>query len=133
MSINGTDVLIEVETSPGSGTFAAVGGLTDNTLSLSSEPIDISNKAYADFRELMDLNGPQSLDVSGSLTFTDNVNFQIMRVSALSKTILKYRINREGYLWAFSAKITSWVESAPDNDKLSVELTMLSSGVITDV
>ena len=132
MSINGTDVLIAIETAPGSGVFKGVGGLTDNVVTLNSYPIDISSKSFGDRRELMDLNGFQTLDVEGQIVFSDNEDFQMMRASALNKTILNYQIDRDGDVWSFGAKIVQWIESAPDNDKLVVTLSMQSSGDILD-
>lgn len=130
--LNGTDVALAVETTPGGATFAAVGGLITNSLTLNNGAIDITNKSSASWRELLDAEGLQTVDLSAEINFNTDANFEIMKASALAKTILNYQIDRGGSVIEGGFMISSWAETAPDNDKLTVSVSLLSSGPITE-
>lgn len=129
--LNGTDVALAVETTPGGAIFADVGGLVTNSFTLNNGGIDITNKSSASWRSLLAGEGLQSAELSAECIFNDDANFAIMKTSALDKTILNYEIDRGGEAIAGAFMITSWAESAPDNDKLTVSISLMSSGPIT--
>lgn len=131
-ALNGTDVALAVESAPASDTFNIVGGLTSNSTTFNNGAIDITNKSAASFRCLMDAEGLQSLDCTAEIIFSSDANFEIMRLSYLAKTILSYQIARDTLVLQFDGYITSWAETAPDNDKLTVSVSLQSSGPIVD-
>ena len=132
-TINGTDVQLAVEATPGGATFNAVGGLVTNSFTLNNGAIDVTNKSSASFREVMAGEGLQTLDLSAEVIFSTDANFAIVKQSALDKTILSYQVARGSEVLAVDLYITSFVETSPDNDKHSASISFISSGAITGI
>jgi len=132
-TINGTDVQLAVESTPGGGTFNAVGGLVTNSFTLNNGAIDVTNKSSASFREVMAGEGLQTLDMSAEVIFSTDANFAIVKQSALDKTVLSYQVARGAEVLAVDLYITSFVETSPDNDKQSASISFISSGAITGI
>ena len=130
--INGTDANLAVELIPAGGMFANVGGVMTNSTTFGNNPIDITNKSSASFRELLAGEGLQTLDITAEIVFNSDANFLLMKDSYLAKTILNYEIARGTDKLSFGAMIESWNETAPDNDKLTVSVSLQSHGPITD-
>ena len=125
--LNGTNVLVAVETTPGGGIFADIGGITTNSLTFNNGLIDITNKSSASFRELLAGEGLQSMDLSIECVFNTDANFAIMQAAALSKAALNYQIDRGGQIIDCACIIASWAE----NDKYTVSISLQSTGAIT--
>lgn len=130
--INGTDVGVAIDDA-GTGTFADIGGITTNSFTLNNGAIDITNKSSASFREIMDGEGLQSLDMNIEVIFSTDTAFQAMQDSAFAKSIKPYQTVRNSETIGFNGYITSFVETSPDNDKLTATVTIQSSGEITKV
>jgi TP901-1 family phage major tail protein len=131
--LNGTAVALAVETVPAGGTFLQVGGLLTNSFTLNNGSIDITNKSNSSWRNLLAGEGLQSVDISAELIFNSDANFTIVRAAAASKAALNYEIDRGGVTMTGAFYITSWAESAPDNDKLTVSVSMQSTGTVTGI
>ncbi len=131
--LNGTDVKLAVETSPGGATFADVGGLVSNALTLNNGAIDITNKSSASFREILAGEGLQSIDLTAEIIFSTDANFAIMKAGADSKAVLNYQIARDAEVIEGGFYITSWAETAADNDKVTVSVSLQSSDAWTGV
>ncbi len=93
-ALNGTDVALAVEATPGGAVFNAVGGLVSNSFTANSGAIDLTNKSSASWREIMAGEGLQSVDITAEIIFSDDTNFDLMKASASAKTILNYQIAR---------------------------------------
>ena len=128
--INGTDVGLAVEATPGGAVFADIGGITTNSMTYNNGAIDITNKSSAGWRELMDGEGLQAVDISAELVFNSDANFVIMEDYGLNQTIAGYQYARGGKTFTGDFKITSWAETSPDNDKLTVSTSLQSSGAV---
>ncbi len=132
-TFNGTDVALAVETTPGGASFANVGGLTSNAFTANNGAIDLTNKSSASWREIMDGEGLQTVDITAEIIFNDDSNFDIMKASATAKSILNYQVARGSDVVEGGFYITSWAETAPDNDKVTVSVSMQSSGPVTGI
>ena len=130
-ALNGTDVALAVEATPGGAVFNAVGGLVSNAFTANNGAIDLTNKSSASWREILAGEGLQSVDITAEIIFSDDTNFDLMKASASAKTILNYQIARGADVLEGGFYITSWAETAPDNDKLTVSVSMQSSGAVT--
>ena len=126
---SGTDVVLAID----DGGFTAVGGLMTNSFTLNNGAIDITSKDSASWRTLLDAEGLQGVDISGEIVFNSSSTFDLMRTSADTKTLEDYQIARGAAVMAGAFYITSWAESAPDNDKVTVSVSLQSSGVVTGI
>lgn len=128
---NGTKVFVAIEDSPGAATFSAVGGQTSHTLTLNNNPIDITNKSSASFRELLAGEGLQSLDLSLELQYNSDTAYQQLRGMAANKSQALFQIDVNGTIISGTFQVASFGETSPDNDKLSNTVSLLSSGSFT--
>jgi predicted secreted protein len=130
-ALNGTDVFVAIEDSIGGGTYTQVGGQSQHSITLNNNPIDITNKSSASFRELLDAEGIQSIDLTLDITYNTDAAYVLLRGYAGAKTLTGYRIT-VGALgnMDFDAMIASFGETSPDGDKLSNSITLQSSGTI---
>lgn len=130
-TVNGTDAGLAVEAIPAGGTFADIGGITTNGMTFNNGLIDITNKSSASWRELQVGEGLQSVDITAELLFNTDTNFAIMEASFLAKTALLYQYARGGKVFEGAFMIASWAESSPDNDKITVSVSLQSTDVVT--
>lgn len=128
--LNGTDVGLAIDVAD-NATFVDVGGITTNSFTLNNGAIDITNKSSASWRELLAGEGLQSVDISAEIVFNSDAAFVAMKTQALAKTLKDYQIARGAATLSGSFYITSWAESAPDNDKVTVSVSLQSSGAVT--
>jgi len=127
----GRDLLIKVETTPGGGTFATIGGLRDASISINQEQVDITDKASAPWRQLLADAGGKTIDISGSGQFTDDTNFQVMWDAFSAGDHINYQITSGAGDEFEGAFMVSAIErSGSYNDAENFSLTMNSSGTI---
>ena len=131
-ALNGTNVVLAIETAI-PDTYEAVGGLISNSTSGTNASIDITNKSSASWREILDGEGLQTMDISAECIFSTDANFALLKAAWLSKTITKFQIARGAEIIAGSFYVTAFNESSPDNDKVTASITMSSSGPVTGV
>ena len=75
----GSAMLLKIETS--TDTYATVGGLRSTSITMNDEAVDVTNKDSLGARTLLAGGGTQSLSVSGSGVFTDNLQEQAVRTA----------------------------------------------------
>lgn len=129
-TIDGTDAGLAVETTPGGGTYADMGGITTNSLTINNGVIDITNKSSAGWREIKAGAGLQAVDISLECIFNDETNFLIMEAANINQSLLGYQYARGGKTFTGTYKIVSWAETSPDNDKLTASISLQSSGEV---
>ena len=129
--LNGTDVKLAID-SADDQTFTDIGGLITYGFTLNNGAIDLTNKSSASFREIMDREGLQSLDLTAEVIFSSDAAFKAVKDAAFNKQIKDYQVARNGEVVACAAYITSFAETAPDNDKLTASISLQSSGPITE-
>ncbi|MCB1713001.1 MAG: phage major tail protein, TP901-1 family [Candidatus Riesia sp.] len=131
----GRSVLLKVETSPGGGTFATVGGQRSTGLTINNEIVDVTNKDDAGVRTLLAGAGVNSMSTTISGVFEDDSNMQLVRDSAQANTHLNYQIvfpgssNAQTFEGAFA--IASLEESGEYNGEVTYSITLESAGTIT--
>lgn len=129
-TIDGVDAGLAIETTPGGGIFADIGGITTNGMTINNGVIDITNKSSAGWREIHAGQGLQSVDMSLECVFNSEANFAIMADANLSQALLNYQYVRGGKSFTGAYKIASWAETSPDNEKLTVSVSLQSSGEV---
>jgi len=75
---NGSAMLLQVETTPGGGTFATIGGSTQHTLAINNEEVDVSDKDSSNWGETLAGAGNRSVVVTMNGWASDNANFAIL-------------------------------------------------------
>lgn len=128
--INGTNIGIGIDDA-GTGTFTNIGGINTQSFTLNNGAIDITNKTSQSYREILDGEGLQSLDLTIEVLFSSDTAFNAVKASALAKTIKPYQIDRGGQVLSINGYITSFAETHPDNDKATASISIQSSGAIT--
>lgn len=131
--IEGTDIGVAVETTPGGGIYANIGGISTSSFAFNHAIIDITNKSTAGWRSILPEAGLKTVDVSLECLFSSDANFDIMKAAFNTGALLNYQIARGGELITGAYKIASWSESYPDNDKVTVSVTLNSSDEVTIV
>ena len=129
--LNGSDVFLRVKTG---SQWLIIGGQLSHSQTKSNAAIDITCKQSGGFRDLMGGEGLQTMDVSSELIFSSDEAFDYIKETALNKSVNTFQVVRGALggtgdnVEEFNAMITSFVETSPDNDKVTASVTFLSSG-----
>lgn len=124
----GEDLTLEVETTPGGGTYALVGGASEHTLSINNESIDTTDKDANRWGEMKPY-GKRSLAVSMNGFVSDNANFAIIEAAVQSDTNLNYRLNYGNSKTVTGAfHISSFEYTGANNTAQTFSLSMESDG-----
>jgi len=91
-SQKGRLILIKVEAVAGSGTYINVGGLQSKSVKINNELVDVTNSDSNGFRKLLEGAGVNSIEVSGSGTFTDDLGADAVRSAAEDNEHLNFQI-----------------------------------------
>ena len=128
-ALNGTQVVLQLDVA---GTWETVGGQMTHTASFQTALIEITNKTSAQWRELLDGQGIQSMDLSLEITYTSEATYQSMRGYALDKSFRSYRIayGASTEYYEFEGQIQSIGDAAPDGDRLTSSLSLQSTGPV---
>lgn len=129
--LNGTGVYVLMDTTVGGSNHVQIGGQNSHTVTLNNNPIDITNKSSSSYRELIDGEGTQSLDLSLDLTFNSETTFESLRTLAGSKAQADFQVEISGSQMQFVGQVASWTDTSPDGDKFTASVTIQSSGSIT--
>ena len=129
-ALNGTQVILQVETA--ANVWDTVGGQMTHTANFQTALIEITNKTSAQWRELLDGQGIQSMDLSLEITYTSEATYQLMRGYALAKSTESYRIvyGTSTDYYTFTGMIQSIGDAAPDGDRLTSSLSLQSTGPV---
>lgn len=112
----GKDFLIQVESSTTPGTFATLGGLTSNGMTINNEAVDITDKQEMPWRELLAGCGMRSMSLKGSGLVTGDAVFKQVQASIIAGTILNYKlISGLGDSFAGKFLVTSFERSGDKN------------------
>ena len=87
-ALNGTGVFVAMDTAVPGVTYVSIGGQSSHSLTLNNTIIDITNKSSAQFRELLEGEGNQSLDLTLELTFNSEVTFAALKALADRKSVV---------------------------------------------
>lgn len=130
-AINGSSVFLRVKTA---SEWLTIGGQLSHTSTESNSAIDITSKQQGhSYRVIADTEGLKTLDISGELIFSTDEAFDFVKDAFNSGSIELYQIVRGDIasetedVTETLAKVTSWAETAPDNDKTTANITLMSS------
>jgi len=129
----GNAMLLQVETTPGGGTYATIGGSSSHSMTLSNEQVDISSKDSNRWKELL-AAGDRSLSISMEGFVSDDANFEIFRIAARDDVILNYTLtygNSDTIVGAFH--IDSLEVSGARNEGQSFSASLTNSGQPTTI
>lgn len=129
----GSAMLLQVETTPGGGTYATIGGSSSHSMTLSNEQVDISSKDSNRWKELL-AAGDRSLSISMEGFVSDDANFEIFRIAARDDVILNYTLlygNSDTIVGAFH--IDSLEVNGARNEGQSFSASLTNSGEPTTI
>lgn len=129
----GNAMLLKVETTPGGGTYATIGGSSSHTMSLANEVVDVSDKDSNRWKELL-AAGDRSLTISMEGFVSDDANFEIARIAARDDVIINYTLeygNSDTIVGAFH--IDSLEVSGARNEGQSFSMSLTNSGEPTTI
>lgn len=123
LTTNGTGTML---------TYKLVGGMRSKSLSLNSEPIDITNDDSAEWREILDSAGIRQMSVSGSGVFEDGVVFNdIMQDLLLNRNVtLKLITSSGGDKFVAPFKVTSLEQAGEYDGEMTYSLSLESAGEV---
>ena len=124
----GNILRVKVETTPGGGTFAAIGGASEESFTLSNGQVDVSSKDSDRWKELL-AAGDRELTLSINGFVSDDTNFAIVETAAEDDVILNYELeygNGKTITGAFH--IDSFEVSGARNNGQSFTFSLASSG-----
>lgn len=127
-TIDGSDVGLAIETAV-PDTYADIGGITTNSMTINNSVIDTTNKSTASWREIMDGAGLQSIDMTVECVFNSEANFLLMEDAAFTQTLTNFQYVRGGKTITCLFKLASWAETSPDNEKLTASVSLQSASV----
>lgn len=130
--LNGHDVGVAVDGDQ-DGTFSDLGGVTENSFTLNNSPIEIQSKSTSEWRQILESEGLQNVDINVTTLFSNNLVFDAVRALARNKTKADFQIDRNGALMTGTFMVQNYAENAPDNDKLTATFTLVSDGTVTGI
>lgn len=110
--------------------YAVIGGLRSNGMSLSMEPIDVSDKTSGGWSDT--LAGLRSMEVTASGIMEEGDTALIaVRTAGLNRTKSWFKIiNEFGDEFEGQFFITSWSESGEHNGEHSYDISLNNSGAV---
>ena len=128
----GEDLILKVATSAGSTSYTTVGLMTEHTVSIQNEVVDITTKDDNRFGSSA-AYGKREVVITGSGIVSDDTAFaQLETVAQTAGTNLGYQVaygNNKTLTGAFT--LGGMEYSAPNNDAQRFSITLTSDGTIT--
>ncbi len=129
-AFNGSSVFLRVMNG---SDWLTIGGQMSHSTTENNSSIDITSKQNGhSFRDLQDIEGLKTFDVSGELIFNNDVAFDFLKAAYTNKSINLFQVvygdvTVSGNVTEFKAMVSSWGEASPDNDKMTASVTLNSS------
>jgi TP901-1 family phage major tail protein len=128
----GEDLVLKVENSPGASAYTTVGLMTEHTVAINNEVVDISTKDDSRWGSSAQY-GKREVIITGSGIVSDNTVFAQLETKVQSAgSNLKYQVaygNSKTLTGNFT--IGGMEYSGPNNDAQRFSITLTSDGVIT--
>lgn len=128
----GEDLVLKVATSAGSTSYTTIGLMTEHTVSINNEVVDITTKDDNRWGSSA-AYGKREVVISGSGIVSDNAAFaQLETIAQTAGTNLVYRVaygNNKTLTGSFT--LGGMEYSAPNNDAQRFSITLTSDGTIT--
>ena len=124
----GEQATLEVETTPGGGTYALIAATSEHTLSITNEQVDTTDKDSNRWGETKPF-GKRSATIAFNGFVTDDANFAILEAAVETDTILNYTYNYGNGKTIVGAFHANGLEYAsPNNDAQKFSVTLTSDG-----
>ncbi|MCG8506701.1 MAG: phage major tail protein, TP901-1 family [Sphingomonadales bacterium] len=111
--------------------FTTIGGMRSTSLTVNSEPVDITNKQSGGWRELLAGAGVRRLSVAGTGVFTDSAAETDLQAKALAASLDNYEIvfdSGDKFTGAFQVATLDY--SGEFNGERTYSLSLESSGPV---
>lgn len=131
---SGRTLLVQVEQTPGSGTFIDVGGLRTKELKWSNEAVETTNDDDDGARTLLEGGGTRGLDVTGSGVFVSDTAYNVIKAARKDNTHLNFKLTEPGangdeHSGLFM--ISEFSVTGEHNGAVAYSMTLMSDGVVT--
>lgn len=115
-----------------SGAGGTVAGIRNVSATINNEPVDITNKDSAGWRNLLEGAGTQSVSISGDGVATDGATYETLKgyAQANSHNTMQV-IGPDNDALEGSWMITSFQESSGHNNEIAFSITLESAGTVT--
>ncbi len=133
-AFKGRDFILQVNTT--GSTYVAVGGGREISVKINNEAVDITQSDDAGIRKLLENAGVNSVSITMSGLYWDDVSGQNIRTRALANTHTNYRVvmpkTPSGtYTYQGSFMIESFEEAGSYNGAATYNVTLQSAGAVT--
>jgi len=131
----GSEFRIKVRTSTGPDVYAVIGGGKTDSLSISNETVDVTDKDSAGARQLLEGAGIRAYSCKVSGVVSDNTVFtDFVMVAANANTHINCKIeSATGESWTGDWAISSCERSGEYNKEENFSLSLESAGAIAYV
>ena len=128
----GSGFLVKIGDGGAPESFTTIGGMRSTSLTVNSEPVDITNKQSGGWRELLAGAGVRRLSVAGTGVFTDSAAENDLQAKALAASLDNYEIVFDsGDKFAGSFQVATLDYSGEFNGERTYSLSLESSGPVT--
>lgn len=127
----GSGFLVKIGDGGAPEAFTTIGGMRSTSLTVNSEPVDITNKQSGGWRELLAGAGVRRLSVAGTGVFTDSAAETDLQAKALAASLDNYEIVFEsGDKFAGAFQVATLDYSGEFNGERTYSLSLESSGPV---
>ena len=128
---SGAAFLLKISNGGNPEAFVTVAGLRTTQVTLATDPVVVTNKGSAGWRELLPTGGIRSVSISGAGVFTGSVAEGQVKARALSGAVDRYEVSFEsGERLRGTFQLTRLDYSGDFNGERSYTLALESSGAI---
>ena len=128
----GRDLLLQIEEPAASGTYVSISALRDTTISLSSEPIDVTDRSSGSDTQLLSEAGTRSVSVTGGGQFSDETVIATLEEAARNGKVINARVlsgHNDNYTGPFY--VTTFERTGSYNGVEEYTISLQSSATIT--
>ena len=131
-AFNGRAFLLKKGDGATSETFANVGGVRTNALTVNNNPVDISNMSSSGVQEMLPAAGVQSLEIQVDGVVDDDTQFEAVLAASHARTAGNYQlVSGNGDTIQANFVIASLSRNGAHDGAETYSLTLQSNGTIT--
>ena len=131
--VNGTKVVLGIETTSGSGTYTPLEGEATHSVAYNRALIEVTNKSSDQFREyLIGNEGTKSLDVTLESMRSDDAMYARLRGAWFSGDVIKVRRTIGSLVLDVDCLVESMSDSANLNEAVKTSFSLKSTGTFTE-
>ncbi len=115
--------------------YTAIGGMTAESLTINSTPVDITTKDDAGVRKLLQGAGVRSVSVSGNGIFDDSAGLNALLTAAMAQTHVNLEIvygTAAGDKFVGTFQVTSMALAGDEGGAQTYNVSFESAGAVTN-